>query len=442
MYWKDKPFYESFQFGKEAIVMRIWQHHRLAKRIISGLMAVMVVVLVPMSALARTAEEVRAEQAQLELERQNLQARLEQLRADEEQKQAYQETLQAEIDILENQIDTARRDIEELNASINELNLKLEASQAEIADTLQQFRERVVALYKAGSVSTLEILLDANSFSDFSMRSEMLTNMSRRDQDLIDKITEYMDATKDEREECEAQKETVASLKKDMEKKQGELDELYKENAAAIAELQGAQYETNHALELNADEMAARDNELQQLIEQERKRQEEERKRQEEERKRQEEAAANNGGNANGYEQVQWVPDGSTNGVEGFNPTWPLPGVTLISDEFGGARNHGGMDIAGGYGTPIVAAESGTVIRANSTDEWGQGWGYHVYIYHNGTYSTLYAHMSSVAATTGQSVTKGQVIGYVGNTGNSFGPHLHFEVWQNGVRVNPRSFLF
>ena len=81
------------------------------------------------------------------------------------------------------------------------------------------------------------------------------------------------------------------------------------------------------------------------------------------------------------------------------------------------------------------------MVRANSTNEWGSGWGYHVMIYHNGTYSTLYAHMSAVAVSEGQTVSQGQIIGYEGNTGDSTGPHLHFEVYQNGDRVNPRNFL-
>lgn len=402
------------------------------QRATSLLLALVLTLLVPMQAMARTTAEVEAEQAQLEAERQELQARLEQLREDEAKKQEYQETLQAQIDVLENQISTARKDIEELNNSITALTLKLEASEEEIADTIQQFKDRVLAIYEAGSVSTLEILLNSNSLNDFTMRSEMLENMTRRDQDMIDKITEYMDATREEREECESEKRMVAELKKSMEHKQGELDELYKENAAAIVELQGAQNATNHALELNAEELEARDNELQQLIE-------EERRRQEEERKRQEEAAANNA--ASGGGTVEWVPDGS-NGVEGFHPIWPLPGVTYISDEYGGARGHGGMDIAGKSGTPIVAAESGTVIRAWTADTWGMGWGYHVYIYHNDTYSTLYAHMSAVGVSTGEHVSQGQVIGWEGTTGDSTGPHLHFEVWQNGSRVNPRPFLF
>lgn len=409
------------------------------RRLTCLIMAVVMLLMMPLEAMARTTEEVKAEQEALEAERQELQARLEQLKEDTAKKKEYQETLQKQIEVLEDQIRTARNDIEELNASINELTMKLDASEEEIADTIGQFKERVAAIYRAGSVSSLEILLNSNSLSDFTMRSEMLSTMSMRDQEMINKIAEYMDATKDEREECEAEKKLVADLKKSMEHKQKELDGLYAENAQAIADLEGRQNDTNHALEQNAEEIQKRDEEIQRLIE-------EERKRQEEEERRRQEAAANGsyseigGGGETG--NVDWVPDGTTNGVSGFNPTWPMPGVTYISDEFGGSRGHGGMDIAGASGTKIVAAESGTVIRSHMADSWGWGWGYHVYIYHNDTYSTLYAHMSATAVSTGEYVTKGQVIGYEGSTGDSTGPHLHFEVWQNGTRVNPRPFLF
>ncbi len=414
-----------------------WRPGR-ARRALCGLMAAVMVALTPVPVLARTTEEVEAEQAQLEAERQELQAKLEQLRADEEQKQAYQETLQKQITVLEKQINTAREDIKTLNASINELNLKLEKSKEEEAETIEQFRQRVAAIYRAGSVSTLEILLTSNSFSDFSMRSEMLTNMSRHDQELIDKLTAYMESTKDEREECEKQKAMVAELKKGMEDKQEELNALYAENTQAIAELQGAQDTTIGELNRNEEEMAARDKEIQEIIA-------EQKRLEEEARKRAEEAAASGNGGATapgGQGEVTWAP-GGTGGVDGFHPCWPMPGVTYISSYFGGrwGGQHNGLDIAGPAGTAIVAAESGTVTRAWTSDSWGMGWGYHVMIYHNGTYSTLYAHMSSVAVSDGQYVSQGQVIGYEGSTGDSTGPHLHFEVYQNGTRVDPLNFL-
>ena len=106
-----------------------------------------------------------------------------------------------------------------------------------------------------------------------------------------------------------------------------------------------------------------------------------------------------------------------------------------------GYPGHKGLDMAADYGTPIYAAESGTVMMANSSDPWGYSWGYYVSIFHNGTYSSLYAHCSSLAVSTGDYVEKGQVIGYVGSTGNSTGNHLHFEVYQNGDRVDPAQFF-
>ncbi|RKJ39976.1 hypothetical protein D7X94_10135 [Acutalibacter sp. 1XD8-33] len=414
---------------------------RLPKRIASGLMALLMVAAVPVSVMARTAEEVEAEQKQLEQERLELQAKLEQLREDEAQKQEYQETLEKKIEVLETQISTANRDIEELNGNINELTLKLDKSKDEMSDTIEQFRQRVAAIYRAGSVSTLEVLLNSNSFSDFSMRSELLNSVSHHDQELIDKISQYMDDTRDEREEREKQKATVADLKKGLEAKQKELDELYAENAQAIADLQGAQGATAEELDRNEAEMDANVAEMQAIIEEQKRREEEERKRrEEEERRRQEEAAANGGSGGGGATTAPWTPN-TSGGVEGFRPCWPMPGVTYISDEYGGARGHGGMDIAGPYYTPIVAAESGTVIDTN-TSGWGGGWGHYVLIYHNDTYSTRYAHMSDLNVSTGQYVNQGDVIGWEGNTGDSTGPHLHFEVYQNGVRVNPRNFLF
>ena len=104
-------------------------------------------------------------------------------------------------------------------------------------------------------------------------------------------------------------------------------------------------------------------------------------------------------------------------------------------------RQHKGLDIGAPEGTPIVASRSGKVMVANNYDSWGDSWGYYVAIYHDSTYSTLYAHMSSVAAYEGQWVNKGDIIGYVGSTGNSTGNHLHFEVYQNGTRVNPSQFV-
>ncbi len=121
---------------------------------------------------------------------------------------------------------------------------------------------------------------------------------------------------------------------------------------------------------------------------------------------------------------------------------WPVPYTHNITSEFGmrWGRLHGGIDIADGgvYGQSIVAADSGTVILAGNQ---GDGYGNYVIIDHGNGYKTLYGHMSSVAAYTGQQVSQGEVIGYVGSTGNSTGPHLHFEIRVNDVQTDPLGYV-
>ena len=121
---------------------------------------------------------------------------------------------------------------------------------------------------------------------------------------------------------------------------------------------------------------------------------------------------------------------------------WPLPGHTYISCHFGevdafGNAGHRGTDIPAPEGTPILAAHSGTVLVSG----WNDSYGNQVLLDNGAGLSTRYAHMTQTAVTAGEAVTAGQVIGYVGNTGDSTGNHLHFEVMQNGVRVNPMDMV-
>ena len=124
--------------------------------------------------------------------------------------------------------------------------------------------------------------------------------------------------------------------------------------------------------------------------------------------------------------------------IEDGELCWPLPGHTYISCNFGdddayGNSGHRGTDIPAPEGTPILAAHSGTVIISG----WNNSYGNQVLLDNGAGLSTRYAHMTQTAVTAGEAVTAGQVIGYVGNTGDSTGFHLHFEVMQNGVRMNP-----
>ena len=128
---------------------------------------------------------------------------------------------------------------------------------------------------------------------------------------------------------------------------------------------------------------------------------------------------------------------------------WPLPETGTITSYFGNRVNpitgepdyHTGTDISVAAGTPILAAADGVVSIANGTDSWGDSYGYYVKLDHGDGLETLYAHCSSICVTAGQEVTQGEVIAYVGSTGNSTGNHLHFEVRVNGTRVDALTYF-
>ena len=214
----------------------------LRKRLLCSLLTVLLVGITPLSVSAETLEEIQAQQDQLQAENQELQSKLDNLREDEAQKQAYQDTLQEQISVVQEQILTTRENIEDLNASIQELTLKLDKSQEAVQDTIDQFKERLVAIYTAGNVSTLEILLDSESLSEFTTRMTLLDNMTARDQEIVDILEEYIESTQADRERVQAEKEQVAQLQITLEDKQDELDALYEENRAALGEIQGQMY--------------------------------------------------------------------------------------------------------------------------------------------------------------------------------------------------------
>lgn len=406
-------------------------------------LALAVLLMLPVRTLATTIDEVQNRQEELKQENEDLQAKIDALKEDEEAALAYQEELTGKIDENEQKIDQARATIEEMNGKIEELEARLSLSEEKYQGTIDAFKERLKALYVSGgsSLGTLEILLDSESLSEFFTRQELVEVMAQRDQSMLDQLDAYMEETQGDREELVAAQQEVADSKKAIEAAQDELEVLYEENDLLVASLEGQQAQAQEQIAANEAEDAELQAQLEALIA--------ERNRQEEEKRQQalQNQQAQNGGSDGGEGATQ--PSGGT-GVEpvtpglqsGFSPIWPLPGVGVgsITGHFGDMYfngPHNGLDIGAGYGTPIVAAQAGEVISA----QYHWSWGNNVLIWHNETFSTRYAHMSSIAVSAGQYVEQGQIIGYVGSTGESFGNHLHFEVYYGGSRVDPDPYL-
>ncbi len=406
-------------------------------------LALAVLLMLPVRTLATTIDEVQNRQEELKQENEDLQAKIDALKEDEEAALAYQEELTGKIDENEQKIDQARATIEEMNGKIKELEARISLSEEKYQGTIDAFKERLKALYVSGgsSLGTLEILLDSESLSEFFTRQELVEVMAQRDQSMLDQLDAYMEETQGDREELVAAQQEVADSKKAIEAAQDELEVLYEENDLLVASLEGQQAQAQEQIAANEAEDAELQAQLEALIA--------ERNRQEEEKRQQalQNQQAQNGGSDGGEGATQ--PSGGT-GVEpvtpglqsGFSPIWPLPGVGVgsITGHFGDMYfngPHNGLDIGAGYGTPIVAAQAGEVISA----QYHWSWGNNVLIWHNETFSTRYAHMSSIAVSAGQYVEQGQIIGYVGSTGEAFGNHLHFEVYYGGSRVDPDPYL-
>ena len=300
-----------------------------------------------------------------------------------------------------------------------------ELAEAQEAETSQYelYCKRVRAMEENGSYTYLDILFNCTSLGELLGAMDDISEIMDADRRLYEKYT----AAREETERVKAEYEdTLADLgdkQDELEAEKARLEAEIEEATDLINDLEAdieaaqAEYAANEAAEqaLNAqmDAIAA-----QIAAEEEAARQE----------------AAQNG--------TDYTGPGST--ATG-SYTWPCPSCTYITSGygnrihpiFGTERWHSGIDIGAAAGATVIAADSGTVSVATYSSSYGN----YVMIYHsNGTY-TLYAHMSSIAVTAGQSVTKGDTIGYVGSTGWSTGPHLHFEIRNSGGTIDPTQFF-
>lgn len=362
---------------------------------------------------------------------QDLQGQIDSSRLEQENWQQVIEDVSAKLKQIQADLDAANARLQSIQTKQAEINAQIAQTQNEIVKmeaylkTRQDvLNRRVRAIYMHGQLNYLEVILGANSFSDFANRVELLKRVIRSDYNLILEIQKQKAAIEAKKAQLEEDKRQLDALAAEAEKTRQEIAKKKAEqqkvlDAAKSNKAAAAQMEQD----LNAQLASVRNLIQQRLAAAEAARQ-----------AAQQQAASDDeggGGSDDNYVQgtgaMGWPCSGPITSPFGYR-THPIFGTTIF---------HAGIDIGVDYGTPIHAADSGVVVYSG----WISGYGNAVIIDHGGGISTLYGHNQSLAVSEGQSVSKGSVIAYAGSTGNSTGPHLHFEVDVNGSPVNPMGYL-
>lgn len=391
-----------------------------------------------------------------------------------EQKAAWvqqKEALDEKNRLAQEEILNTQKQIEIYNEMIAEKQKEADAAQALADEQLELYKKRLRSMEENGQFNTyMNVLLGAKDFEDLLSRVDVLTEIMENDKRLEQRY-------KDTRDEAIRVKAEYEKLNVELEEKKAELEaeveQLKKEIAEAdemIAEIQKDIDKYTALYNAAAASEAAVMNKINNILaeiaaaeEAARKEAEEAAKREEEEKNNQSQVGSgvtDNGSTGSGGEG-EGVTDNGSGSEQPADPTpapptnnsvstgsyiWPTPNSRLITSLYGNRmhpilgyeRYHSGVDINGSVGDPVVAADGGTVILSSYDPG---GYGNYLVISHGGGRTTLYAHMSSVAVGVGTVVKQGQTIAYVGSTGLSTGPHLHFEIAVNGSRHDPLSYL-
>lgn len=355
--------------------------------------------------------------------------------------------LDAKIAELEKQIAELEKQIAELEADIDKTEKEIEELENKITENQKEFEERVSVMYMNSQVGYFDIIFSSKDIDDLLSKASTMKFITQYDKDIINDLKDnklLIDAKKDE---LNGKKTALEVTKTSLDDKNAELYESKAQKLALITEKSGQQ-------EQNFEEIAKLEGEIQQLeqsISKEKQAQaERERRAREEALRKANEAKAKKAQYANrssvssttAYSAPSYENSYTGNLGSGMLG-WPVPGARRISSGYGyrsisiHSGFHTGIDIPSPMGTPAVAAESGTVIFAGYSGSYGNL----MKVQHSNGIVTYYAHLSGFVASVGSSVSKGQTIALIGSTGNSTGPHLHFEVRINGAHTNPLNYV-
>jgi murein DD-endopeptidase MepM/ murein hydrolase activator NlpD len=316
-------------------------------------------------------------------------------------------SLGAELDALEAKLEASRARLAQMRARLEEQTRRIEFLRGQLEIARQRLSERLVDIYTSGGESdVIELILGAESLDEAIEQVEFYSSVLEQDDELVEQVTQVrkelivlrMDTQALEREQAEQtqlvveQTEARRNAYEALIVERGRLEDMRNDRQSTLASIRVQRREW----ETEADALAAQSAQVA--------------------------AAATSGaptaGNASGL-------------------IWPVSGPVVSPFGIRWGRLHAGIDIAAPIGAPVVASASGRVTYAG----WMDGYGLIVVIQHAGALATAYAHNSSLAVSTGQTVSQGQQVSAVGCTGHCYGPHLHFEVRVNGTPVDPMGYL-
>lgn len=394
-----------------------------------------------------TVDDLQRKQQELEAANEEYEKILAETKEDIAKQEEYVEALSNKIDVTNEEISLIQSKILDLEQQIDDLQGQIEQGEKDIEDEMDTLRQRIRTIYVAGNVSTLDIILGAKDFTDFLDKLHLVKSVSDFDKKLINEIEAKL-------EEISADKAQVQSDKSDLEdeqavfvEKQQEYQDLLDENKEALELLYEKSEEAESQIADNNHMLEGIDSEIEAYYEEQRRLAEEEKKKAEQNSSNSSNSGSSSGSSSSSSGGSSYAPSGS-----GY--VWPCPGFYYLSSEWNEDRytyNHGAIDIAGSgiMWSNVVAADSGTVVTAyggcphnygkSYSCGCGGGYGNYVWLDHGNGKATVYAHLSALTVSEGDYVSAGQVIGYVGSTGHSTGPHLHFETRYYGERYNPMS---
>ena len=336
---------------------------------------------------------------------------------------------------LDQQIELTQEEIDNKTAQIQEYNSLISAKQSELDEALEreselysQYKLRIRSMEENGTVSYWAILFKSRSFADLLDNINMISEIAVSDQLMMKKLEAIAEEISQARIELEEEKQTLVQTQQELEQteqtlseQRAESDELIQELLADKAEMDASEAYYEQLEDELVAQIAEQENAYDKAVAAEKA------------AAAAAAAAQSSGGDYSGYVGSAgggWVnPVGYIYVTSAYGYRWhPTQGYYSF---------HSGVDLAASYGDSIYAGHSGVVTTATYSDVYG----YYVVINHGDGYSTLYGHMTNYCVSPGQAVSAGQTIGYVGSTGWSTGPHLHYTVYYNGSTVNPMGFI-